>query len=32
MACQGMKKCADICQIVSMHVEEFLGVSGNHKG
>jgi len=32
MACQGMKRHADICQIVSMHVKECLGVSGNHKG
>ena len=32
LACQGMKIRADICQIVSMHVKECLGVSGNHKG
>ena len=32
MAFQGMKRCANIFQIVSMHVEECLGVSENHKG
>ena len=32
--CHGMpgKGHADMCQIVSMHVKECLGVSGNHKG